>query len=141
MLCSGHAHVFIDCYHHHHHHQYHCVVVVMTSVENVPTQPHRSYLKFYCKHMSILQQTILTHVHNLNRHFFLFSFIRLLRANAERYDKIQQYRKKRASAIMILCVKPNHKIAHISCYSFCFFVEIFSSCFTTLKVIDDITFS
>lgn len=52
---------------------------------------------------------------------------------------------------MILCIKLNLKIAHISCDSAVFFTALaltlcrrmafFSSCFATLKVIDDITFS
>lgn len=47
------------------------LIFVITSVfGNVLSQLHRSYLKFYCKHMSILQQTILTHVHNIIGTFY-----------------------------------------------------------------------
>lgn len=129
------------------------LIFVITSVfGNVLSQPHRSYLKFYCKHMSILQQTILTHVQNIIGTFYfrLLSLVyreqmrpdmRKCSARCSKEKKTTRHKKKTASAIMILCIKPNLKIAHIS-YSFFLLVEFFfSSCFATLRVIDDITFS
>lgn len=104
------------------------LIFVITSVfGNVLSQPHRSYLKFYCKHMSILQQTILTHVHNIIGTFYfrLLSLVyreqmrpdmRKCSARCSKEKKTTRH-KKTASAVMILCIKPNLKIAHIS-YSF-----------------------
>lgn len=100
--------------------------VVITLVKNVPRQHHCSYLKFYCSHMSIfLQQTIgRSDVRGqfLFSLYFFFVYAFILEANAESYEKYSainenathQNEKK-------LCIKPNLKIAHISCYMvFCF---------------------
>lgn len=103
------------------------LIFVITSVfGNVLSQPHRSYLKFYCKHMSILQQTILTHVHNIIGTFYFRLLSSLVYREQMRPDMrkcsarcSKEKKRQRGTQKNRVRIKPNLKIAHIS-YSFFF---------------------
>lgn len=110
------------------------LIFVITSVfGNVLSQPHRSYLKFYCKHMSILQQTILTHVHNIIGTFYfrLLSLVyreqmrpdmRKCSARCSKEKKDNAAHKKTASALSQILKLHIFLILFFACRNFFLFI-------------------